>query len=80
MYAIIEKLELYGPERVRRLVTDAVGTVEVFAEREAANARVREFDAEEYRLSHNESGRPAYTVRRIDRLARDFREQIARAA
>jgi hypothetical protein len=76
MYAIIEKREFYGPQSVRELLTDVFGMPETFADQKAARAKVRELDGAVYYLAHNESGRPSYTVHRVDRLARRFRDQI----
>ena len=80
MYAIIAKREFYGPSTVRELVLGWSGRPEIFADKAVAKAVVRELDDEVYHLSHNESGRPTYTVHRVDRLARHFREEVARGA
>jgi hypothetical protein len=80
MYAIIAKREFYGPAYTRRLLVDGRGQPETFPDEAAAKAVVRELDGVVYYLSHNESDRPTYTVHRVDRLARHFREEIAQAA
>ncbi|WP_296740425.1 hypothetical protein [Mesorhizobium sp.] len=80
MYAIIAKREFYGPAYVRELFAGEQGLPETFPDEAAAKAMVRELDGAVYYLSHNESDRPTYTARRVDRLARRFREEIARAA
>ncbi|RWQ14813.1 hypothetical protein [Mesorhizobium sp.] len=81
MYAIIAKREFYGPRTVRQLLADPTTRwPETFADQEAARAQVKELDSAVYYLSHNESDRPTYTVHRVDRLARRFREEIAGTA
>lgn len=80
MYTIIAKREFNGPRTVREIFVGWSGRPETFADEAGAKAMVRELDGEVYYLSHNESGRPTYTVHRVDRLDRRFREEIAGTA
>lgn len=50
----------YSP--IRYLSEEANGEPVIFKSREAAQERINELDGETYYLSHNESGRPSYTI------------------
>lgn len=68
-YAIVATREFYGPETRRSLVEDQeTGNPITFPDRASAKAYLANYDSGRYYLSHNESGRPTYAIRRVDGL------------
>ena len=62
-FAILVTRHYYGVDDVTAPLYDERGREpEIFASYEEAKARVHEMDAAVYYLSHNESGRPIYTI------------------
>ena len=60
---IIVKKYYYGPYSPISYLSDELsGETTIFASKEEAQERINELDDETYYLSHNESGRPSYTI------------------
>jgi hypothetical protein len=60
---VIEVLkEWYGPSKTRHHLADYQDCLMTFNTRESAQAKADSLDQTVYELSHNESGRPTYTV------------------
>ena len=60
---IIVQAYYYGPySPLRYLSAEPYGEITIFESKEAAQERIDELDDETYYLSHNESGRPSYTI------------------
>lgn len=73
-YAIIITRRYYGPTERRSLY--AVGPyVPTYPSLSAAKAACAQLDRADYYLGHNESDRPTFTARRIDRLPDSLRTQ-----
>lgn len=67
-YVIRQTSTYYGPKAVRSLVTGDDGRAIAFATSGEARAWIEAADADVYRQSHGEYGRPDYKVMRADRL------------
>ncbi len=61
-YQIKETREYYGPKTETRTLCDYFGEALVFADRDAAAAKVAELDAAPYTAAHAEAGRPSYKI------------------
>lgn len=63
-YAIRETRHYYGPATSTGYLTDERGYVRTWTSRATAQAEIDRLDAQVYELSHNESSRPTYQIRR----------------
>ncbi|WP_187970701.1 hypothetical protein [Aquibium microcysteis] len=76
MFTIIEQREFFGPSSATGLMLDPCGKPEVYETRSAADTRIQELDDGECRIAHNESSRPQYSVRHVNRLSRADRALV----
>lgn len=76
-YVIRETRQYYAPgQQDRTLVTGSDNRAMVFETRKDAQAWINQHDEEIYRLGHNESGRPAFKIFRMDRLPEYLTYQV----
>jgi hypothetical protein len=69
-YCIQKTSHYYGPSTVKTLLQDWNGLPELWDSRERAQKEIDRLDEHEYRLSHNESGRPELRVVKAPEWAR----------
>jgi hypothetical protein len=63
-YQITKTREFFGPSKARSIVADEMGAPLEFTTRRDALSWIDQRDGAVYHLSHNESARPTYRVKK----------------